>query len=167
MIQSTISVLPAGTDQWQVFPTWITQYCGPQAVVLEVGAGRGDGGYPKLVRDRVGRLVAVDPDPRIWENPYCHECFQISLEEYARKHSVGFDCIYAFYVVEHLQNPPELLRAVWKLLRIGGNFFAATPNLCHYFGSLALITQRLGIQDWLLRRLRGTEVWQSYHFRTQ
>jgi hypothetical protein len=49
--------MPCGSDPLIVFPEWIVQHCQPNATVLEVGAGRGEHGYPDHIKKHVGRLV--------------------------------------------------------------------------------------------------------------
>ena len=70
------------------------------------------------------------------------------------------------FVVEHVSRADEFLSACKSLLRPGGSFYAVTPNLWHYFGMMTTVSNRLGIEDWLLERLRGPQVKNSYHFPT-
>src|ERR1041384_335744 len=44
----------------------------PDANVLEIGAGAGQH-YPHRIRGNVSRIVGVDPDPRVKDNPHLDE----------------------------------------------------------------------------------------------
>lgn len=159
--------LPYGSDPLAVLPAWVLRHCPERARVLEIGAGRGEHGYAALLKAHGAYLVGVDPDSAIAENPYLDERYQMTIEAFARKERVAFDCAYAFFVVEHIAEPLPFLHACRSLLREGGAFFALTPNLHHYFGAAAKVSTLLGIEDWLLRRLRGDTVVESYHFPVQ
>lgn len=166
MIQASISILPPTTDQWDAFGDWVNESCTPQAAVLEVGAGRGNFGYPQRIRDHVGRLAGVDPDPRIQENPFVQERYQCSLEEFAGQSASRFDCVYAFYVLEHLTDPQQFFQSCHRLLSDQGVFLAATPNSWHYFGAAAKAARRLGVEERVLQWARGAAV-DTYHYPTQ
>lgn len=163
----TLSVLPLGADPLKIFPEWVVAHCNTTTRALEIGAGRGDFGYPQLIRKRVCHLTGVDPDKAVLDNPYVDEAHQMSVEEFSRGHAQQFDCAYAFFVVEHVTEPARFLSACRTVLKPGGMFFALTPNLWHYFGMMAKVSSALNLEDWLLTRLRGHDVKQSYHFPTR
>jgi SAM-dependent methyltransferase len=48
-----------------------------------------------------------------------------------------FDTVVALHVVEHVQNPVRMLAEVGRVLRPGGHFFAAMPNIAHVKARLA------------------------------
>jgi SAM-dependent methyltransferase len=167
VFRSQFSVLPANTDLLIEFPSWVISSCNSNSSVLEIGAGRGVFGYPELIRSKVNKLVGIDPDIAIYENPYLNERYQLTAEEFAQKHNAKFDCLYSMFVVEHVSAPDQFLSACKSLLRPGGTFYAMTPNLWHYFGMVTTVSNRLGVEDWLLERLRGSQVKGSYHFPTR
>src|SRR5947209_17789663 len=102
MIPTRLSILPADTDLLTEFSMWVGQHCDTTSVVLDVGAGRGKTRYTEIIRQRAGRLVGVDPDITIMQNPYLDERYQASIEDFAKQHSPGFDCLYATFVLEHV-----------------------------------------------------------------
>ncbi|MBA4160340.1 MAG: methyltransferase domain-containing protein [Gemmatimonadetes bacterium] len=165
-IRTRLSALPANTDLMAEFPRWIMQECDPASVVLEIGAGEGKYGYPAAIRSQVARLVGIDPDSALARNPYLDDRYPGTVEEFAREHDARFDCLYSMFVLEHVSDPAGFLTACRSLLRPRGKLFAATPNLWHYFGATAKATAALGVEDWLLERLRGREMKESYHFPT-
>lgn len=164
-MQISIQAIPPATNRRDALLAWLLADLSPHAEVLEVGSGQGMWDYPKHIRESVHLLVGVDPDPGILDNPYLHERYQMSLEAFAQRETRQFDLIYAHMVLEHVEDPPAFVSAAYKLLKPGGAFFSVTPNLAHYFGIVSFVTERLGVQNWLLQRLRGEAMASSYHFR--
>lgn len=76
----------------------------------------------------------------------------------------AFDAAYSLFVVEHVEEPIRFLRSVRRALKPGASFFFITPNLNHYFALLSRATDCLGMQEALLRLLRGRSG-SDYHFR--
>jgi SAM-dependent methyltransferase len=165
-IRTQLSSLPSHIDVLTEFPRWITQHCDSTSIVLDVGAGQGKTGNAVIIRQKVARLVGVDPDSNIMQNPYLDECYQTSIEDFAKSHDSDFDCLYATFVLEHITEPRKFLSACRSLLKPGGMLFGITPNLWHYFGLTTKLSALLGIEDWLLGHLMGTGVKNSYHFPT-
>ncbi len=65
----------------------------------------------------------------------------VRLESYDGLHipfpDEHFDVVYSFHVLEHVQNPPALLKEVRRVIRPGGVAYFGTPNkqrLVGYFG---------------------------------
>src|SRR5438105_3722497 len=131
MIRTRLSSLPSNTDISTDFPRWVTHYCDHTSIVLDVGAGQGITGDTAIVRQKVARLVGVDPDPTIMQNPYLDERYQASIEDFARNQGSGFDCLYMRFVLEHITHPREFLSACRSLLKPGGMLFGVTPNFWH------------------------------------
>ena len=103
---------------------------------------------------RARRLVGVDPDPGVLRRPWLDDGHQSLVEEFAPTTDERFDVALCVYVVEHVEAPGPFLEAIRSLLVPGGSCFGVTPNLWHYFGLASAAAARLGIQDWVLRRLR-------------
>lgn len=164
MIQTHVASLPSTVDVLSEFPSWVIQQCGSKPAVLEVGAGRGKDGEAAIIRQKVPYLVGIDPDAGILENSYLDERYQTSIEVFARNRGACFDCVYSIAVLEHVTHPHEFFAACRSLLRPSGMLLGATPNLWHYFGVATKLSERLGIQDWLLKRLIGVQHMESYHF---
>jgi len=166
MIPTQLSSLPLTTDVLIEFPRWVTQYCDHTSIVLEVGAGKGKDGEAAPIQQKVARLIGIDPDSAIAQNPYLDERYQMSIEDFAKDRDSGFDCLYTISVLEHITQPREFLSACRSLLKPGGMLFGVTPNLWHYFGMATKLSASLGIEDWLLERLIGAQAKASYHFPT-
>jgi SAM-dependent methyltransferase len=147
--------LPAITDQYDAFCSWVAEACRPDTWMLDIGAGDGDDVYAARLRPHVLRLVGVDPDPGIAANPYLDERHRLTLEQYAANDPPPFDVAVAVYVAEHVGEPDRFLRDAHGCLRAGGNLFLLTPNLWHYFGLLARLSGALHAEDMLLRWARA------------
>ena len=166
MIRTQLSSLPSNIDVLTEFPRWITQYCDHTSIVLDVGAGQGRNKTPAMIQQKVARLVGVDPDSAIAQNPYLDERYQASIEDFAKDRGPCFDCLYTMFVLEHITHTHKFLSACRSLLKPGGMLFGVTPNLWHYFGMATRLSATLGIEDWLLEHLIGAQLKASYHFPT-
>ena len=98
----SIQALPATTNRRDALVDWILTSLPPHVGVLEVGPGRGRWDYPVRIRKSGRRLVGVDPDPGIHDNPYLHERYQMTLEALAQREAHQFDAIYTHMVLEHI-----------------------------------------------------------------
>jgi SAM-dependent methyltransferase len=135
--------------------------------VLNVGGGCNASGRFPAVRRRASRLVSVDPHASVHKDSDADEHYQQRLEELAADHAGQFDVAFAVYVLEHVTDPVGFTRAAARVLRPGGTFLAITPSLWHYFGLTTWATSRLGVDEWLLPRLRDPARVSDYHFRTE
>ncbi|MDY7106739.1 MAG: class I SAM-dependent methyltransferase [Actinomycetota bacterium] len=166
-VQHTIGERQYGTDdQYVCLERAVDEALGPLGRVLDVGAGGGDNVYVSDLRERGAELVGVDPDPAIGANPFLDDALVGRIEDHADELAGGFDLVVAVYVLEHVETPIEFFEAVARCLTPTGTFLALTPNLTHYFGLAAMITNRLAVDEVLLRRLRGPVV-EEYHFPTR
>jgi hypothetical protein len=103
-----------GLDQWppayppaeqpvRAFGRWVAATTRPGATVLNVGGGCGRSGPLPMVRRRAGRLVTVDPSPRVRQDRAADERHQLTLEEYAVHHEAEFDVAFAVHVHDRVR----------------------------------------------------------------
>jgi 2-polyprenyl-3-methyl-5-hydroxy-6-metoxy-1,4-benzoquinol methylase len=164
--KAQISILPASAYFKSAFPNWITEYCTPDAFVLDIGAGKDRNQIDATIQPHVLSLVGVDASEDILFNSSVHERYNTSLENFAKGTQEKFDILFCTMVLEHITNPYEFFSACRQLLKPGGMFFAVTPNICHYFGLATKITSILKLNEWLLDRLIGKQAKEAYHFPT-
>jgi SAM-dependent methyltransferase/uncharacterized protein YbaR (Trm112 family) len=88
------------------------------ALCLSVGGGPGRA-HPKLVNLNIGLFPNVDVVADAYELPYADE---------------SVDAIYCEAVLEHLEYPDRAVAEMWRVLKTGGQVFAATPFLQMYHG---------------------------------
>ena len=164
---SVVEVVPPPKNAVRRFASWVAQSVSATSDVLNVGAGRNLSGALLPVRRKATRLVGVDPDEAIWDNPYLDERHQVSLEEFAAGHEADFDVAFSVFVLEHVSDPRAFTAACARTLRPGGVLFALTVNKYQYFGLTTWATTRLHLNEPLLRQLKGEEVVNEYHFPTE
>lgn len=89
---------------------------------LDVGSGRSlfpsNFALSKELAQRCSRLVGVDPDPTLSENPFVHEKHNAAIEEY--QPAEKFDLISLRMVAEHVREPERVLRRLADLLESEG-----------------------------------------------
>jgi SAM-dependent methyltransferase len=159
-----VARLAPHTEQFSELLGWIdSSHPGPVAV-LDVGGGGGFYNFPAAIRNRARRVVGVDPDPGVRSRPWLDEVHQLLVEEYAPIARERFEVALCVYVMEHVEAPGPFLEAVRSLLVTGGSCYGVTPNLWHYFGLVSAAASRLGVEDWLLHRIRPAELIEAYHF---
>ena len=158
--------LPANTNQFDELLTWILADTKAPRRILDVGGGGSFYDFAGLLRPHAEWMVGVDPAPSVLDRPWLDEAHAATVEEFASSGQTGgglFDLAVCLYVVEHVDRPLDFLSAVRSLLKDGGSCFGVTPNLWHYFGLISAAATRIGIEDWLLHRVRPTELIEAYH----
>ena len=155
--------LGPATPQFAELLGWIDASYPAPISVLDVGGGGGFYDFPADVRPRARRMVGVDPDPGVLRRPWLDAGHQSLVEDFAPTTDERFDVALCVYVMEHVEAPGAFLEAIKSLLVPGGSCFGVTPNLWHYFGLASAVAARLGVQEWVLRRLRPAELIEAYH----
>ena len=162
-----VAVTPPPKRPVPAFGRWVAESVTPGASVLNIGGGCNASGRHPRIRKRAGWLVAVDPSGRIHDDSDADERHQLTLEDYAASHEAQFDVAFAVFVLEHVAEPEEFVRAAAKLLRPGGVLLALTPNLRHYFGLATWTANRLGFEEPLLSAVRDQKAVARYHVPTE
>ena len=108
----------------------------------EVGCGRDVfPSNPDLANElasRAGKLLGIDPDPNVKENPFVTEYFHGAVEDY--QNAEEFDLITLRMVAEHIENPESALGAMVRLMAPGSRLVIYTPNKWAPMSVLAKIT---------------------------
>jgi SAM-dependent methyltransferase len=163
----SVHIVPPPRRGVRSFASWVAESCGPDARVLDIGAGCNLSGPLRPLVRQEPYLVGVDPDESILRNPCLDERHQMSMEDFATDHAEQFDAAFAIYVLEHVCHPPEFIAACARVLKPGGSLFALTLNMHQYFGLLTWASTRVGLSDRILERLKTPSVVAAYHFPTQ
>jgi SAM-dependent methyltransferase len=144
---------------------WILQTLPKNAAVLDVGAN--DGSFcPEVRRVAQGAAVfaGVDPDmAKLDRHPFLTQRYR-GLFENSKIPDETFDCVYAIYVLEHVQDAEGFVATAARVLRPGGSFFFITPNGLHYFAAIAGTLAKLNLQEKVLRAIRPGELVGRYHY---
>ncbi|HTE06827.1 MAG TPA: methyltransferase domain-containing protein, partial [Planctomycetota bacterium] len=81
----------------------------------------------RLLADRAGLLVGVDPDETLEENPYVHRKVRALLTDFRPEQP--FDLVTLRMVAEHIPDPEAAARALAGMVRPGGTVLIYTVNL--------------------------------------
>lgn len=134
------------------FYTRVGALLGPDATVLDLGAGRGAfledwctvRRELQRLRGRVRRVVGCDVDEAVRSNAALDEAHVVAPGQPTPFADASFDLIVCDWVLEHVEDPAAFAAEVTRLLRPGGWFCARTPNRWHYtYLMSALIPNRL------------------------
>ncbi|MEC9356305.1 MAG: methyltransferase domain-containing protein [Pseudomonadota bacterium] len=115
----------------------------PDSVVVDLGAGRGRGivddpvTFRRRLRELKGRcakLVGLDPDPVVLDNPGVDEAYVIDPQRPLPMDDASVDLIISDYVLEHVDDPTFFSSEIDRILRPGGWLCARTPNRWGYIG---------------------------------
>jgi 2-polyprenyl-3-methyl-5-hydroxy-6-metoxy-1,4-benzoquinol methylase len=167
MVSLTVISAPPSEHPVHDFALSVAEACSPGARVLEVGAGTHHSGRLKPVLARRPHLVAIDPDPRVLDDPVADERVVADVQTYAAQRPEPYDVAFAVYVLEHVADPQGFLDACAGLLRPGGSFFALTLNVHHYFGGTTWALSRLHVEERVLHRLHREGAHAHDHCRTE
>jgi len=96
--------------------------------ILDYGAGVGHL-TQRLIEGRRFQSVAA-ADIRAVPNDLAGlvEWIQQDLNDPIQGSGAGFDVLVAVEIIEHLENPRQMIREVWRLLKPGGTAILTTPN---------------------------------------
>lgn len=144
------------------FYTRIRSLLGPDAQALDFGAGRGWAlmDDPNPLRRRLAnlkgacaRVVGVDVDPAVQENPGLDEAVVIHPGNPLPFADGTFDLVLCDHVFEHLDEPAAVAAELDRVLRPGGWICARTPNRNGYIAWGARLVPN-DLHARLLRRLQ-------------
>jgi 2-polyprenyl-3-methyl-5-hydroxy-6-metoxy-1,4-benzoquinol methylase len=109
--------------------------------VLEIGCGYG--GHARSVLARGARWTGVEIDSKACQRVRNQgiECLCGAIETLTLQAGV-YDVIIASQVIEHTSDPRGFMRRAAELLRPGGRFLIATPNVASRY-------QRIFARDWI------------------
>ncbi len=126
----------------------------PGMAWLDVGCGRelfpSNREAARALSQRCARLVGVDPDPTLQENPWVHEKAACGIDTYDGKGQ--FDLVTLRMVAEHIAAPEVAVRSIHRALRPGGlavvyTVFAGSPM--PLLTRLAPMSLRHRVKSWL------------------
>ena len=107
-------------DDW--YEALVAGLVAPGVRWLDAGCGRelfpNNRGLAEVLSRRCARLVGVDPDPTLQENPWVHEKVALGFDQYDGEH--GFDLVTLRMVAQHIADPIACVRAIDRALAPGG-----------------------------------------------
>lgn len=146
---------PNYTNRWDdlLFGKELIQHLSLDVLLLDLGAGSGTNHYMNF-RGKVARVVGVDPDPSVLQNPFLDEA-KIGKGENIPYKDREFHIIISVNTLEHLDNPEYVFKEVYRVLKPGGLFMIKTPNKRHYVPLISRLTPMWFHKFW--NKMRGVE----------
>ena len=125
----------------------IAEGAGPQATVLDCGAG--DGGVFDRLAQRCG-LRSEQYRGVEWHAAHAQRgrarglaIADGDLNEGLPHEDASFSCVYALSVLEHLLNPCRFLSHCYRVLRPAGRLVILTPNISTYFTAALILAGKM------------------------
>lgn len=143
------------------FYTRVRSLLGPDSVVADLGAGRGEWNEDPVtyrrdlrrLRGSVADVVGVDIDEAVLVNPSCDRAVLMPDGCTIPLPTGTIDVIVSDHTFEHVEDPPGLVASMLDVLRPGGWVCARTPNRWGYIGLAAnIVPNRMHARA--LRRLQ-------------
>jgi 2-polyprenyl-3-methyl-5-hydroxy-6-metoxy-1,4-benzoquinol methylase len=106
------------------------KYVTTNAKVLDVGAGAG--AFSQRLTDLGYSVTALDADPEKWiptDIPFLQLDIDAGIAASVQK---TFDSVCCLEVIEHVENPWNLLREIYSVVRPGGYLLLSTPNITSF-----------------------------------
>jgi 2-polyprenyl-3-methyl-5-hydroxy-6-metoxy-1,4-benzoquinol methylase len=106
----------------------IIQECDLRGRVLDYGAGIGNLTRRLWALHRFEQITGADLLPRPPDLPSAISWFCLDLNDREAVPAASFDAVIAAEVIEHLENPREVAREWYRILKPGGSLVLSTPN---------------------------------------
>lgn len=148
----------------QLFFECIYPLLGEKVALLDAGCGKGRGtvtDYKDHVRCAVGLDLGYED---LKQNQKVHACVQGDVHQLPFK-DMAFDVVVSQWCIEHLMTPGVFFAEVGRVLKFGGHFVFATPNLYNYITVLARLTP-LGVHKFfnrVLLHVSGEDTFRTYY----
>jgi SAM-dependent methyltransferase len=170
-LESTYNLLPAlPRDRFFVELVLDVIRTRPGArTVVDIGCGRGIGTDPLLlerIRAESDCLVGVEPDPHVEPAHGAFDALHRSTFEESGIPDGSVDVAFSCMVMEHVLDPDGFMDRLQRALRPGGSYIFMTVNGAHYFARIANALRRAGLDEFVLRAVRGSEAVDGYHYPT-
>lgn len=132
---------PDHIDRWddQLLRKEVIRLIKPEFSILDVGAGRGRIKEMNF-KGLVSKVVGVDPDPRVADNPLLDQGFVGLGDRMPFFDDCSFDLVFCDNVLEHVEQPLSFYKEVSRVLKPGGYFVSKTPNRFYYVSLIAAMT---------------------------
>lgn len=132
-------------------------------MVLDAGAGAGIIRYMNF-KDIAESVYGVDLDERVTNNPYLTKGIVADAGNLPFEDNY-FDIVFSDNVLEHLNNPNQVFKEIYRVLKPGGYFLFKTPNKYHYVPLISMCTPHRFHQ--FINKLRGRDEQNTFpvHYR--
>jgi 2-polyprenyl-3-methyl-5-hydroxy-6-metoxy-1,4-benzoquinol methylase len=110
-----------------------------KGTVIDIGAGAG--AFSQRLHDNGFKVTAVDVDPDKWLSEDVNLTLldiNIGVKK-SLKTSELFDSACCLEVIEHVENPWNLLREAYDLVKPGGKLILSTPNITSFLSRILFL----------------------------
>jgi len=121
---------PKWRDSLVIYRNVIDRATNPDTRILDVGCGHGE--FMKSVFDKTPHTYGVDPDRDALDKNTLIKNKVVGVVEELPFESGYFDIVVSEWVLEHLQNPDNAFREIYRVLKPGGKVVFLTPNVWNY-----------------------------------
>ncbi|MCK5225288.1 MAG: class I SAM-dependent methyltransferase [Planctomycetes bacterium] len=111
------------------FHRLIKQFAPSSAKILEIGAGPTNPTTGFL--RSLGTVTGIDVDTAVRNNQYCETALVYDGVHIPCDNN-SYDLVVSNYVCEHLENPLQVCREIYRVTRPRGHYIFRAPNLWHY-----------------------------------
>jgi SAM-dependent methyltransferase len=140
---------PGWIDGTAQFHESCARYVTRESLVLEIGAGPSNPTSEFLSR-AAGSVIGLDVDPAVKSNCFLKEAHVYDGKQFPFP-DASFNIVVTDYALEHVENPPALLREIHRVLTPGGVLLFRTPNVFHYVSIFSRLLPD-SISPWLRNR---------------
>lgn len=142
------------------FYTRVNALVGPETVLVDLGAGRGqwlDAHHSSTrrrlrnFRGRVAEVVGIDVDEAVHENASLDRVLLVDFADPLPLEDTSVDVVLSDFTFEHVQDPSHLAAELARVLRPGGWVCARTPHKLGYIGLGARAVPNAAHTRWLRR----------------
>ena len=132
----------------------VSSFCKPHFEILEIGSGSGRGLQNKLY-PIAAKIVGLDLDKRVLNNPHLDEAFNLSAYDLGEKlEGNKFDIIYSQMVAEHIDDAHRFISTQLEHLKDNGILIHSTVSK-YYWVSLINDLISVNLKNWLIKELGG------------
>jgi ubiquinone/menaquinone biosynthesis C-methylase UbiE len=111
-------------------------------------------------------LIGVEPDQSRELAPGVFTALHRSTFDEFEIPDGSVDVAFSCMVMEHVAYLAALMSRLYRPLRPSGKYIFMTVNGAHYFGIISNALRRLGMDEQVLRLVRGSQSVDSYHYPT-
>lgn len=109
----------------------------PGMVSVELGANRGI--LSNHIAKKTGDHLAIDIIPPDLAGSSQTMTLDLNSAFSGKLGKERYDCCIALDVIEHMNDPDDFLREVFRMMKIGGKLFVSTANICYLPVRLSLL----------------------------
>jgi len=128
-----------------------------EAVVLDIGCGRGFDADPRLstsLASHAKAFLGVEPDRTLTLQSIFSEVYHTPLEE-APIGNDKVDVAFCVMVLEHIERPEPFMKKIFEVLRGGGVFWGFTVDARHWFPKASRCADVIHAKELYLRLTHG------------